>query len=209
MDPEPSDSAETQQLLQRMRCGDHGAFDQLFARHRAFLRQVVELRMDPKLGRRIDASDVVQEAHLEAVRRLESYLEQPTIPFRLWLRQITYDRLLMARRRHVSAQRRTVDRELPLPERSSLQLAQQLAASGTTPSQHLVRDELGHRVRSAVAKLSDPDREVLLMRNFEGLSNQEVAEVLAIEPATASKRYGRSLLRLRTLLLDNSLSELG
>ena len=165
--------------------------------------------MDPKLGRRIDASDVVQEAHIEAARRLESYLEQPTIPFRLWLRQITYDRLLMARRRHVSAQRRTVDRELPLPERSSLQLAQQLAASGTTPSQHLVRDELGHRVRSAVAKLSDPDREVLLMRNFEGLSNQEVAEVLAIEPATASKRYGRALLRLRTLLLDTSLSELG
>ena len=96
-----------------------------------------------------------------------------------------------------------------MPERSSLQLAQQLAASGTTPSQHLVRDELGHRVRSAVAKLSDPDREVLLMRNFEGLSNQEVAKVLAIEPATASKRYGRALLRLRTLLLDTSLSELG
>ena len=165
--------------------------------------------MDPKLGRRIDASDVVQEAHVEAARRLEGYLEQPTMPFRLWLRQITYDRLLMARRRHVSAQRRTVDRELPLPERSSLQLAQQLAASGTTPSQHLVRDELGHRVRSAVAKLSDPDREVLLMRNFEGLSNQEVAKVLAIEPATASKRYGRALLRLRTHLLDASLSELG
>ncbi len=209
MDTGPSDSAETRQLLQRVRCGDDGAFDQLFARHRAFLRQIVELRMDPKLGRRIDASDVVQEAHIEAVRRLEGYLEQPTMPFRVWLRQITYDRLLMARRRHVSAKRRTVDRELPLPERSSLQLAQQLAASGTTPSEHLLRSELGHRVRSAVAKLSDPDREVLLMRNFEGLSNQEVAKVLAIEPATASKRYGRALLRLRTLLLDTSLSELG
>lgn len=208
MDCEPCDSAETRQLLQRMRSGDDQAFDQLFARHRAFLRHVVELRMDRKLGRRIDASDVVQDAHVEAWRRLESYLEQPTMPFRLWLRLITYDRLLMARRRHVSAKRRTVERELPLPEQSSLQLAQQLAASGTTPSQHLVRSELGHRVRSAVAKLSDPDREVLLMRNFEGLSNQEMAKVLAIEPATASKRYGRALLRLRTLLLDTSLSEL-
>jgi len=194
-------------MLRRARSGDEQAFDQLFAQHRAYLRQVIELRLDPNVRRRVDPSDVVQEAQLEAARRLGTYLDQPEIPFRLWLRQIAYDQVLMAWRQHVRAKRRTADRDLPLPERSSLQLAQQLLASGTTPSQQAVRSELGRRVRQAVAKLPESDREVLLMRNFEGLSNQEVAQVLQIEPTAASKRYGRALLRLRPLLLEGGVSE--
>jgi RNA polymerase sigma-70 factor (ECF subfamily) len=64
----------------------------------------------------------------------------------------------------------------------------------------MVRRELAERVRQGVAQLSDLDREIVLLRNFEGLSNQEAATVLDIEPATASQRYGRALLRLRRLL---------
>jgi RNA polymerase sigma-70 factor (ECF subfamily) len=201
------DSAETQRLLRRIHAGDRQAFEKLFARHRPYLRQVVDLRLDPKVRARVDPSDVVQETHLEAFRRLPDYLERRPMPFRLWLRKTAYERLLMLQRHHLQAQRRAVDREVALPDRSSVQLFRQLLAPGSTPSQQLARAELARRVRQAVAQLAEIDREILLMRNLEGLSNHEVAQVLEIEPAAASQRYGRALLRLRKFLLAGGFSE--
>ena len=201
------DSAETQRLLQMIRAGDRQGFEKLFARHRPYLRQVVDLRLDPKLRSRVDPSDVVQETHLEAFRRLPDYLVRRPMPFRLWLRKTAYERLLMIQRRHLQAGRRAVGREVPLPDRSSVQLFRQLLAPGSTPGQQMAQAELARRVRQAVARLSEIDREVLLMRNLEGLSNHEVAQVLEIEPAAASQRYGRALLRLRKLLLAGGFSE--
>jgi len=200
-------SIDTQRLLAEVRAGGRAALDHLLAQHRPFLRWFVELRIDPHLRARLDPSDVVQEAQLEAVRRVEAYLDNPVLPFRLWLRQIAYDRLLMARRQHVEADRRAVRREAPLPDGSSILLAQQVLAGAPTPSQVVVQEELADRVRQAVATLPDADREILLMRNFEGLSNQEAAQLLDLDPATASKRYGRALLRLRQLLLATGFSE--
>lgn len=194
------DPAETQRLLHAVRAGDAHALDLLLTHHRAYLRSLVGLRLDPQLRARVDASDVVQEAQIEAVRRVAAYLDQPALPFHLWLRQIAYDRLLMLRRQHIEAARRAVARETVLPDESSLGLARFVLASQPTPSQQLVQHELVARVRLALADLSDDDREILLMRTLEGLSNQEVAQVLGLDPATASKRYGRALLRLRRLL---------
>jgi RNA polymerase sigma-70 factor (ECF subfamily) len=199
-----TDSAETLRLLGEVRVGQPGALDQLLARHRPYLRQLVGLRFDPPLRARVDPSDVVQEAQIEAVRRLSHYLEQPALPFRLWLRQIAHDRLLMVRRQHLGAACRTVARDVSLPDRSSLALARQLLAPGSSPSEQLSRRELTQRVHQALAQLPDADREVLLMRNFEGLSNQEVAQVLRINPGAASQRYGRALLRLRQILLTDN-----
>ncbi len=201
------DSNETQRLLEQVRDGDRQAFDQLFARHRPYLRQIVELRLDPRLRARVDPSDVVQDAHLEAFRRLSAYLKQRPMPFRLWLRQIAYDRTLKARRHHLGAARRAVGRELPLPERSSLVLAQQLFAGGSTPSQRLDRRELARRLRQAVAQLPEADREVILMRHFEGLSNSEAGCLLGIDPATVSKRHGRVMLRLLRILFAGGMTE--
>jgi RNA polymerase sigma-70 factor (ECF subfamily) len=201
-----ANSAETQRLLDLARTGRTGAVDELLARHRPYLRQFVDLRFDPQLRRRGDPSDVVQEAQIEAARRLAEYLRGPAIPFRLWLRQIASDRLVMLRRRHLGAARRSLLRDVALPERSSLALAQQLLAPGPPPSEQLARRELARRVRQALADLPQADRDMLLMRNFEGLSNQEAAQVLQISPAAASQRYGRALLRLRNLMVGTGLS---
>src|SRR5438128_11978310 len=146
------DSSETTRLLEQIRDGDRDAFEKLFARHRPYLRQVVSLRLDPKLRARVDASDVVQETHLEAVRRLADYLERRPMPFRLWLRKTAYERLLKVHRHH-AADRRNVAREVPLPDRSSLFLARQLLAGGSTPSQHLSKKEIARRVGLAFAQL--------------------------------------------------------
>ena len=128
------DSEETERLLRQAQAGEAQAFERLFAGHRPYLRRLVELRLDPRLGPRVDASDVVQEAHLEALRRLGAYLERRPLPFRLWLRQIARDCALKARRHHLGAARRDLAREVALPEQSSLALAEQLAAAGSTPS---------------------------------------------------------------------------
>ena len=202
-----SNSTDNDALLQQLRDGNAEAFHRLFARHRPYLRQMVELRLSNQVRPRMDPSDIVQEAQIEALRRLPDYLDRPTLPLRLWLRQITYDRLIMAHRRHVAADRRTTEREVALPDQSTMQLARQLLAEGDSPSQELVKDELSRRVRQAVSKLDEADLEMLLMRNFEGLTNLEVAGLLQIDPASASRRYGRSLLRLRRILADDHLTE--
>jgi RNA polymerase sigma-70 factor (ECF subfamily) len=207
MDPMPLDSEATQHLLDQVRAGMREALEQLLEQHRPYLHQLIELRLDPKLRPRVDPSDVVQEAQIEAVRRLDAYLEQAPMPFRLWLRQLAYDRLVMMRRRHLKAACRAVGQEEPLPEESSALLAQRLLTGGSTPSQQLGRQELALRVRQAVAQLADVDREILLMRTFEGLSFEEVAYLLGIDLAAARKRHGRALLRLHKVLTDLGLRE--
>lgn len=201
------DSDETKSLLDRLRVGDHRAFNRLFSRHRNELRVFVELRLSQKLRPRVDASDVIQEAQLEAFRRLGDYLDRRPMPFRLWLRKTTYEKLLMVHRRHLRAAGRDAQREVPLPDRSSLDLAQQLHAPGSTPSRQLAASELARRVRSCMAQLPTIDREVLLMRTFEGASYGEVACLLDIRPEAAKKRHGRALLRLHKLLLESGLAE--
>lgn len=201
------DSAETCKLLDRVRAGEEDAFNRLFARHRTELRRFVELRLDQRLRRRLDSSDVVQETQLEAARRLADFLERSPMPFHLWLRKTAYQRLLMIHRRHCDAARRDVQREVPLPEKSSVLLAQQLAAAGPTPSQEVSRRELARRVQAAVGRLSETDREILLMRSFESMSYHEVACLLEIQPAAAKKRHGRALIRLHAILVEMGLEE--
>jgi RNA polymerase sigma-70 factor (ECF subfamily) len=200
MDEVTPESAEFQRLLRQARDGDERAVDGLLAMHRAYLRQLVELRLDPRLRARVDPSDVVQEAQLEAVRRLPEYLHDPALPFRLWLRRLAEGRMAMLWRFHFKAARRSVAREVSLSDDSSLRLADQLAAAGATPGQQLSREERASQVRAAVAALPDADREILLLRNFEGLSFEEIRCLLGIEGAAARQRHGRALLRLTRLL---------
>ena len=200
-------SSGTQRLLRQIRAGNRQAFEQLFAQHQAYLHRLVSLRMDPRLRSRLDPSDIVQEAYLEALNRLDTYMKRPVLPFRLWLRQITFDRTLKARRHHLGTARRALGREIRLPERSSLALSKRLLASGPTPSQQMSRQELVCRLNQAVNQLSEADREVVMMRQFERLSNHEVACLLGIDPATASKRLGRAMLRLHQILFEEGMSE--
>jgi RNA polymerase sigma-70 factor (ECF subfamily) len=187
-------------LLERLVNGDDEAGDQLLCQHRDELWRQIEPRLDRRLRRRVDPSDVVQEAQLEAVRRLPDYLRRRPMPFRLWLRKIAHERLIMAYRRHAVAGCRSIGHNIALSASSSAVLGQQLLARGSSPSQGPRCQELAGRVRQAIAKLSEADREMVLMRNFEQLTNRQAAAVLGIDPATASQRYGRALIRLRAIL---------
>jgi RNA polymerase sigma-70 factor (ECF subfamily) len=202
-----TDSTETHGLLDQIARGDKPALERLLEGYRPGLHAFVEARLDPRLRARLDPSDVVQEALLEVVRRMDDFLRRRPMPFHLWVRKTTYERLLNLHRDHLQRARRSVDREVALPDRSSLLLAQPLLAGGPSPSQDLAAREVADRVARAVAQLSEADREILLMRHAEELPYEEIAGLLEIEPAAARKRYGRALLRLQKVLSDHGLLE--
>ena len=202
-----NDSPETERLLDQARQGETGAVDQLLVQHREPLRRMIDLRLDPALAGRVDASDIVQEVLLEASRRLTDYLRKPVMPFHLWLRHMARDHVIDAHRKHRKAQRRSLDREQPLrrmlPDQSSMDLAAEFMDHELTPASAAIRQELQRRLESAVEMLEEDDREVILMRHFEQLSNQEVATLLGLSEAAASMRYLRALRRLRTVLVPD------
>ena len=175
-------------------------------RHQGRLRQMVAYRLDRRLAARLDPSDVVQEALADAARKLPEYLRGRPIPFYPWLRRLTWERLVKIHRRHIRAGVRSVTREDPgppdLPDESVLELARRLVAPGNSPSHHLVQEELRGRVRAALARLAATDREVLVMRYLEQLSNADIGAALGISEGAVKMRHLRALERIRALLAD-------
>lgn len=206
-------ATQTDQLLEQARTGTDGAVDQLLGEFREPLRRVIGLRLDPVLARRVDASDIVQDVMIEATQRLKEYLKSPTMPFQLWLRHLAQDRIIDTHRRHRLAQRRSVDKEQPIArpmwadDESSASLVAQLVDTERTPASAAIQQELARRLTDAVDQLGEDDREIVLMRHTEQLSNQQVAGALGLTEAAASMRYLRALRRLRGVLLPEPPAE--
>lgn len=200
---------KTEELLAFARQGNEEAIGRLLDRHREALRRLVQMRLDRKIQRRVDVSDIVQDVLIEANRRLNTYLEDPKMPFHLWLRHMARDRIIDAHRRHRASAKRSVDREQPLAapaamDRSTMELAAQLCDPEMTPAAEATMRELARRFEAAIEQLEERDREVVFMRHFEHLSNQEVAQALDLTEPAASMRYLRALRRLRLLLGEPS-----
>jgi RNA polymerase sigma-70 factor (ECF subfamily) len=204
MEASPECDAE-QQLLSGASRGDSGCLAALFTRYRNRLKRMVRLRLDPRVQGRVDASDVVQEAYVEVARKLAEYLQAPTLPFFLWLRLLTAQKLALAHRQHLGVKARDAGREIALyqgayPAASSAALAARLLGKLTSPSQAALKAELKVRVQDALNSMEPIDREILTLRHFEQLSNSETALVLGIKEPAACNRYVRALERLRTVL---------
>jgi RNA polymerase sigma-70 factor (ECF subfamily) len=202
-----NNSADSVDLIARARAGDRQALDALLARHRDRLRRMVEVRLDPRLQARLDASDVVQDAYVEVVERLDEYLRDPKLPLFLWLRLVVGDRLMKLHRHHLGTQMRDAGREVSLyrgavPATSSAALAARLLGRHTSPTQAALRAERILRVQEALNALDPVDREVLSLRHFEELTAAESAQVLGIEESAAAKRYFRALKRLKQVLAN-------
>jgi RNA polymerase sigma-70 factor, ECF subfamily len=200
---------QTRRLLDEAKTGESAAVDRLLGEFREPLRQVIKLRLDPALGRRVDASDIVQDVLLEANQRLIDYLKNPAMPFHLWLRHLAQDRIIDTHRRHRQAQRRSIDREQAIQapawaNESSVQLVAQLVDAEQTPASAAIHQELQRRLNDALAELNEDDREIILMRHHEQLSNQDVSAALDLTEAAASMRYLRALRKLRGVLLPDA-----
>jgi RNA polymerase sigma-70 factor (ECF subfamily) len=193
------------ELLSRLRTGDQTALADLFARYRERLRRMVAVRLDPRLAGRVAASDVLQEAYIDALKRFPHYFEKPDQPFFGWLRLVVGQRIADVHREHLEARKRDARQEVSIENRvpaaaSSVCLAACLAGRLTSPSHAAARNEWAAKLETALDELDPLDREVLALRHFEELSNTETADILGIQPSAASKRYVRALARLKQIL---------
>jgi RNA polymerase sigma-70 factor (ECF subfamily) len=199
------DSGATKRLGALVAGGDTALLGELIQEHRDRLRRMVTHRMDRRLQGRVDPSDILQEAFLEATVRLPEYAREPKVPFFLWLRLITGQRLLVVHRRHLGAQARDTGRGVSLyrgslPEATSAGLAAQLLGRDTRPSLAAHRAERKLRLQEALNTMDPMDREVLALRHFERLTNAEAAQVMGTTEAAVGQRHFRALKKLKEIL---------
>jgi RNA polymerase sigma-70 factor, ECF subfamily len=197
-------SEQAEALLDRLRTGDRQALGELFSLYRDRLWRMVYVRLDRRLSVRVDPEDILQEAFLDVARRIDEFLNEPAVPFYVWLRFLTAQRLQMIQRVHLGAQMRDASLEVSLPQGGDPvnpdSMAGAFVSRLTSPTQAVIRKEMQGRLREALDDLDPLDREVLALRHFEELSNNEVAQVLGISKEAASKRHVRALKRLKDLL---------
>jgi RNA polymerase sigma-70 factor (ECF subfamily) len=204
MSPPPG---QVPDLVARVAAGDREAIIELLGRYRARLRRIVALRLDPRLQGRVDASDVIQEGYLDAIRRLDEFIHDPSVSFYIWLRFLVGQRVAEYHRRYLGRPDRDVGREVSIdrgvmPGASTGALAAQLLGKLTSPSQAAMRAERKLRLQEALNRMDPLDREILVLRHYEQMSNIDAAAALGLERAAASKRYTRALERLEKILTD-------
>jgi RNA polymerase sigma-70 factor (ECF subfamily) len=197
-----SDASATDPVVERAAQGDVAAFAEVFERYRPRLKRMVKLRLDRRLYGRLDASDVLQEAYVDLAQRLPEYSAQRNYPFYLWMRLVTGQRLAQCHRQHLGTAMRNADLDVSLyrgalPQASTMFLASQLLGRFTSASEKVGKAEIQIKLQETLNAMDPTDREVLALRHFEELSNEESAQVLDISPAAASKRYIRALRRLK------------
>ncbi len=194
----------TEALLDLAMQGDSTAINQLLSRHRARLRRMVEVYLDPRVAVRADASDVVQEALAEAAIKLPEFARNRDFPFYPWLRHLAWQRLVQLHRRHIGAAKRSVKRELATGDFSSdlsaLQLAQWIAAKESSPSQRKVREERRNELMSSLQELPEHYRQIVVLRHLEELQFDEIAAVLNLGLEAVRSRYRRAIERLHGIL---------
>lgn len=197
---------DTEELLGRVERGDPHARSELINRYRDRLRRMVAVRLDRRVLARLDPSDVVQEALVEADQKLGSYLQHRPVAFYPWLRRLAWEHLVRLHGQHLRAKRRSVVREQAaiahVADASTFQLADRLVAASASPDARLIAAEMKSRVIEALAALSDRDREILVLRYLEQLSNQQISEVLEVNEAVVRQRHGRALRRLARTMKD-------
>ena len=196
--------SELNDELELLSSGNADSVAEVFSRYQEKLQRMVRFRLDRRLYGRVDTGDVLQDVWLDASRRMEDYTSHPAVPFFVWLRQLAYQIIIDLHRRHLGAKKRNVSQEVSLGrqrgDQTSVSMAARLVGDLTSPSQAAMREERLGQLRQALEGMDEIDREVLALRHFEELGNNEVAEILGLQKTAASNRYIRALKRLKQVL---------
>ena len=200
-----SNTGYIDELVRRAAGGEEAALVELFTGYRSRLWRMIRLRLDRRLQGRIDPSDVLQEAFVDVAEKLPEYALRSALPFSLWLRMVVGERLLRVHRHHLGTAMRDASREISLhsgaiPEAGSASLAAQLLGQMTSASRAALKAEMRLMLQELLNAMDPIDREVIALRHFEELRNDEVASVLGLTKAAASKRYVRAMLRLKAAI---------
>lgn len=192
------------EILTRLKQGDESALTELYDNYRSRLKRMIDLRLDRRIQKRIDSSDVLQESFIDLAKKLPDFANKNLSPY-VWLRLVVNERILDIHRKHLFADKRNVRREANFKSRqvhdaTSFSLACALLGDDTSVSEKVAREERQKVLMEKLEELEENDNEIILMRTFEQLSNDETAEILGLTKYAASKRYIRALKKLKQLL---------
>ena len=175
----------------------------LLDRYRNYLYLMARTQIDLHLAVRASPSDVVQETFLQAANEFPSFRGSDSGQLLSWLRRILVHNIIAAYDRHVRAAKRDVRRDRPLEvvakavDASSLHFDQALARSTESPEAAAVRQEEATHIADLLAELPQHYREVIILRNLEGLSFQEVSQRMGRTNAAVRKLWTRAITRLQ------------
>lgn len=191
-----------EELTVQIQSGDQKALGPVFEVYRQRLQAAIRMRVNSRIRQREDESDILQEAFFSAAKDLPRYSKEPKVPVYVWLRGIVQQRLVDIHRKHLSSQKRTLEREVSInrpqfPVSDSCSIAGQIADDLTSPSLLASKAELRAIVQTVLEQLEPLDREIISLRHIEGLKSSDVAAVLQINQSTASTRYLRALKKLK------------
>jgi RNA polymerase sigma-70 factor (ECF subfamily) len=189
------DAGEQQAALERARRGDAEARGQLLESFRPYLRFMARTLRDGRLQGRLDDSDLIQDALLDAVRNFDSFRGGCVAELASWLRQIVLGAAHRAVRAHAGTGKRDLAREAPADS-----LANCVADPGSSPSAQAIRHEQAAQMARTIADLPDDMQQVLLGRHLDGLSYAILAERLGRSEGAVRVLYTRALRRVRERL---------
>jgi RNA polymerase sigma-70 factor (ECF subfamily) len=179
---DPTDDASVESLLDRARQGKGESMGQLLQMYRNYLTILATIQLDRKLRRRVNPSDLVQETMLAAHRDFAKFRGHSEPEFLAWLRQVLINCLHHAVEVHLRAKKRDVRREVSIEQvsaaldRSAVGLAQMLVDRGGSPSASLRQRERAVALANQLARLEPDYRDVIVLRNLQGLPFDEIAE---------------------------------
>jgi RNA polymerase sigma-70 factor (ECF subfamily) len=203
----PSLDPDPEQLLRQARGGDTEALGRLLELYRSYLMLLGQVQLDRRLHSKVDPTDVVQETFLEAARDFPQFQGNSEGELVGWLRKILVTNLANLVRRFLGTQRRDVrlerDLEVDVGQSSDL-LDRGLMAPQSTPSQQVARREQAVLLANALQQLPEHYRDVIVLRNLQGLPFPEVAARLGRTVDSVEKIWARALVQLRRLLEANS-----
>lgn len=192
-----------QRLLSQAKAGSGEQLGALLETYRKYLNILADSRLDRKLRSRLSYSDIVQETMLQAHRDFSQFRGTSEREFLCWLRKILAHTLARVIETHVLAKKRDVRRDVSMAtmaagvERSTMRLNVAFAASARTPSSHARERERAVILADAMDSLPSAQREVLILRNMQGLKFSEVAEEMGRTPAATKMLWMRAIKRLR------------
>jgi RNA polymerase sigma-70 factor (ECF subfamily) len=193
-------SQSVRHMIPALHGGDAVAIGRILLRYEPWLNLLARLQIDSQFHGKFSASDVVQQTLLEAFRDLPKFCGQTEAELGAWLRQVLAHVLSHEIRRYLGTQQRDLHREISLEEslaQSSQKLADLLADSGTSPSGQAAAHERELWLADVLGKLPAEYREVIILRNMEGLSHEEVARRMERSPGAVRMLWVRALARLR------------
>ena len=197
-----ADDQSSIEWLQKFADGDEAAFERLLADELPKLRRRVEDRLGVDLRRRIDPSDVLQQAALDVYQLRDGFEDRGLPAFRAWLKTVTFNNLNRLIEKELAQKRdprREKRRAMEAGASRSLDPLGNLAASISSPSAGLHRQEALDLLENCLDMLSDDDRDLLRWVDEDGLGYEEVARRLTVNIDAARRRHSRAIARLRKL----------